>query len=122
VVLTRHGVPAVAAAHVIAAWTAVLCTWWVAARIHVLPPTGDLLRMIGGTLLSAGVAAVPAVVLDAAGFFGEPASLPGAVAEAAVVLSGYVAVTLIVHRGAFGELLSLRPGRTRPAHSSGGPR
>jgi O-antigen/teichoic acid export membrane protein len=121
-VLTRHGLPAVATAQVMAAWLLVPCAWWAMARLGVAPPKSELTRMATGTLLAGVSCAVPTLLLDRAGFFGPPNSLPGAVAEGTVLLLGYIAATLLAHRRAIGELRTLRLNRSRNHEVAGGHR
>ncbi|MEC3977322.1 oligosaccharide flippase family protein [Amycolatopsis sp. H20-H5] len=108
VLLTRFGVEAVAAAQLAAAWVLVPVTWWALARLTVAPALKELAGVAVKVLAAAAAGAVPAVALDRAGVFGATGSLPGALAEVAVLVLGYAGATLLAQRGALGELKTLR--------------
>jgi O-antigen/teichoic acid export membrane protein len=120
--LTRYGLTAVATAQVLAAWLLIPCAWWAMARIGVAPPRGELARTAVRTLLAGAACAVPTLLLDRAGFFGSPGSGAGAVAEGTVLVLGYLAATLLAHRGAIAELRALRPGHSPNHEVAGGHR
>ncbi|SFW78139.1 oligosaccharide flippase family protein [Amycolatopsis australiensis] len=102
--LTRAGITAVAAAQLGAAWLVVPLAAAAVARAGAAPPVAELAGVFARVLLACAAAGVPVVVLARAGWFGAAESLPGAVAEAAVLLAGYAGATLLLQRAAIAEL------------------
>ncbi|SDD75931.1 oligosaccharide flippase family protein [Actinokineospora iranica] len=108
--LTRHGVLAVAAGQAAVAALLLALTWLTLVRLGLAPAPRELAGIAVGVLGAAALAALPVIALDRAGFFGSPRSLAGSAAAAAVLLLAYVLGTLLIQRGAIGEL---RPARVR---------
>lgn len=106
--LTRHGVQAVAAAQLVAVWSLVPLTWWALSRLAVAPAPRELADLAVRLIAAGAAGAIPAVALNRAGFFGAADHLPGALAEAVVLVLGYAAGTWLAQRGALGELRLLR--------------
>jgi O-antigen/teichoic acid export membrane protein len=90
---TRHGVVAVAAVQVAAAWLLVPCTWRALARRGIGPPLPAVVRGVLGVLAAAGCcAAIGFLVGDV---FGPPGSVVAALGEGVVlaVVCGVVVLT-----------------------------
>jgi O-antigen/teichoic acid export membrane protein len=102
--LTRAGIDAVAAVQFAAAWLVVPIAWRVLAGLGVAPPVAELAGLVARVLAACAAGAVPAVLLARAGTFGAADSLPGAVAEAVVLVAGYAGATLVAQRTALAEL------------------
>ncbi len=98
--LTQSGIGAVAAVQLGAAWLVVPLAWRVLAGLGVAPSAAELAGMVVRVLIACLAGAVPAVAV--ARWFGE--SLPGALAEAAVLVAGYGGATLLLQRTALAEL------------------
>jgi O-antigen/teichoic acid export membrane protein len=95
--LTHAGIGAVAAVQLAAAWLVVPLAWRVLAGLGVAPSVAGTLARV---LLACAAGAVPAVALRP--WFA--ASLPGALAEAGVLVAGYTGATLLLQRKAIAEL------------------
>ncbi|MCT2581995.1 oligosaccharide flippase family protein [Actinophytocola gossypii] len=108
VVVTRHGVVAVAAAQAVVAWVLVAVAWRALARRGLAFPGAELAGMAGGVL----GAAVPcvAVALLADRLLGPPASVPATVAEALLLAATYAGASLLTQRAAVRELRALSGG------------
>ncbi|MEV7037859.1 oligosaccharide flippase family protein [Amycolatopsis sp. NPDC051061] len=102
--LTSAGIGAVAGVQLGAAWLVVPLAWLVLDRSGVAPSRAELAGVAARVLLAGAAAAVPAVALAHAGWFGAAGSLPGAVAEAAVLVAGYAGATCLLQRNALAEL------------------
>ncbi|WP_410645560.1 oligosaccharide flippase family protein [Amycolatopsis sp. lyj-346] len=98
--LTHAGIEAVALVQCAAAWLVVPLAWRVLAGLGVAPPVAELAGMSARVALACVAGAVPAVALGR--WFGD--SLPGAVAEAAVLVAGYAGATVLLQRTALTEL------------------
>ncbi|WP_158883500.1 oligosaccharide flippase family protein [Amycolatopsis anabasis] len=120
--LTRFGVLAAAASHVLAVWLLLPVAWFVLMRLDLAPSARGLARQVTGLLVAALVSAVPVLVLDGLGCFGPPTSVLGALAEAVVLLTAYAAATVLTQRKAVQELCALRTRRGRSARLVGGQR
>jgi O-antigen/teichoic acid export membrane protein len=108
--LTHAGIGAVAAVQLGAAWLVVPIAWRVLAGLGVAPPVARLRGIVVRVLGACAAGALPALLLAHTGFFGPPESLPGALAEGAVLIVGYTGATLVFQRA---ELAALRRGGLR---------
>jgi O-antigen/teichoic acid export membrane protein len=104
VLLTDAGIGAVAAVQLGAAWLVVPLAWRVLRGAGVAPSWAELAGTLGRVVLACAAGAVPAVALAQAGWFGTATSWPGTVAEALVLVAGYVGATLLLQRNALAEL------------------
>ncbi|MDQ3579018.1 MAG: oligosaccharide flippase family protein, partial [Actinomycetota bacterium] len=109
-VVTRHGVLAVAGAQAVIATLLLPLTWRTMVKLELAPSAREVAGIALGVFGAAGVAAVPVLLLDRAGFFGPVDSFAGTVGAAAVLLVGYALGVMLTQRGALSEL---RPRRVR---------
>ena len=112
VLITRHGMVAVAAAQVAVAWLLVALTWRVLTRLALAFPVGELAGMTAAVL----GAAVPCVLVAglADRLFGPPDTVAGVLVEALALLVAYAGGSLLTQRAAVRELRALaRSGGAR---------
>lgn len=97
--LADLGIGAVAAVQFSAAWLMLPIAWRVLTGLGVAPPMPGLAGIVTRLLGACVLGALPAVLLDHAGLFGPADSLPGTLGEGLVLVAGYAAATLALHRG-----------------------
>ncbi|WP_447009258.1 oligosaccharide flippase family protein [Saccharothrix hoggarensis] len=99
---TSHGVVAVAAVQVAAAWLLVPWTWLALARRGLSPPLGALRGGVVGVVVAAGCCA--AVAFLAGDVFGPPGSVVGAMTEGVVLTVVCGVVVVAANREALREV------------------
>ncbi|MBB4905948.1 oligosaccharide flippase family protein [Actinophytocola algeriensis] len=105
VLVTRHGMVAVAAAQVAAAWLLVVLTWCVLTRLALAFPTAELAAMTAAVLGAAVPCVAVAVLADR--LFGPPGTVAGVLAEALALVVAYAGGSLLTQRAAVRELRAL---------------
>ncbi len=110
VLVTRHGMVAVAAAQVVVVWLLVALTWWVLTRLALAFPLAELAGMTVAVLGAALPCVAVAVLADL--LFGRPDTVVGVLAEALALVGAYVGGSLLTQRAAVRELRAL-PGGAR---------
>lgn len=93
---TRHGVVAVAAVQVVAAWLVVPAAWWALARRGIGPPPRALVKGIAGVAAAAGCCA--AVAFGVGDVFGPPGSVVAVLGEGVVLAVVCGVVVLAANR------------------------
>jgi PST family polysaccharide transporter len=102
VLVTRHGMVAVAVAQVAVAWLVVVLTWWTLTRLALAVPLAELAGM-AAAVLGAAVPCVAVAVLSGL-LFGQADTVTGVLAEALVLAATYAGGSLVTHRAAVREL------------------